>query len=86
MAPLPAEFVLYTLEGLAMSDNEFALETFRASGNIGALRAHFASPNFVGDEDAGWEIACILQAPDARPCTCGSGVYWPQCGHADYCG
>lgn len=69
-----------------MSDNEFALSTFVESGNLVALRAHVESPAFVGDDDAGWEIVRILQAPDSRACTCGSGVVWSRCGYTDYCG
>ena len=69
-----------------MSDNEFALSQFNVTGDIGALMAHVESPNFVGDDDAGWTLVEMLNSPSFRPCTCGSGVYWSRCGYTDYCG
>jgi len=43
-----------------VSDNDFALARFQATGDIRALRAHVSSPAFVGDDDAGWMLVDLL--------------------------
>ena len=68
-----------------MSDNEFALQSFNATGDLVALRAHVESSTFIADDDAGWEIFEISRS-SVRACTCGSGVVWSRCGYTDYCG